>query len=156
MEPKYSEDYYVRILLQKTKIKEMMNTPVISLFVNSPFSKVVELFNEKKIRHLPIVNKSQKVIGLMTQRHLYKIHSPRKLIGGEWFYDKEALNNIDLQTVMIKKPFTLHPENSIADALDPMVRHKYGCIPIVDNKNILCGIITQYDILKTALNIIES
>jgi CBS domain-containing protein len=152
----HSEDYYVKILLSKTKIKEIMTKPPISLKINARFSRVVALFNRYKIRHLPIVNNDGKIVGLMTQRHLYKIQSPRKLVDGSWYYDKQALDNIELHTVMITNPLTLHPEDSISDALVPMVRNKYGCIPIVDKNDILCGIITQHDILKAALQISES
>ena len=68
----------------------------------------------------------------------------------------KALNNIQLHAVMIKDPFTLQPEQPVIEAIIPMVHHKYGCIPVVDKKKILCGIITQYDILKTALEIFKA
>lgn len=152
----HSEDYYIKILLTKTKIKEIMTASPISLKINARFSRVVTLFNKHKVRHLPIVNNDGKVVGLMTQRHLYKIQSPRKLMDGGWYYDKQALDNVELYAVMVKNPFTLHPEDPISDALAPMVRNKYGCIPVVDKKDILCGVVTQHDILKTALQIFES
>lgn len=47
---------------------------------------------------------------------------------------------------MIIEPLTLHPENTVGDALALMRENKIGGIPIVDNKHILLGILTNRDL----------
>ena len=152
---KYSEDYYVRILLNKVKLSEVMTSPVISVKENAPFHEVADKIQRNKIRHLPVVDKDDRIIGLMTERDLHKIQSPRKLEDGTWYYDPAMLDNFNLTHVMIKDPLTLHPDDSVAEAILKMVQKKYGCIPVVDQAGKLCGIVSYVDLLKLAAQIIE-
>lgn len=46
-------------------------------------------------------------------------------MNGTWHYGPAASDNIILRHVMVKDPFTLHPENTIADALRIMVNQKF-------------------------------
>ena len=155
MRLKYAEDFYIRTLLNKVKLKEAMTSPSISIDVEAPFREVAKICQERRIRHLPVVNSRKEVVGLMTQRDLYKIQPPHKNMDGNWVYDYDMLDGIILKDVMVSNPFTLSQESTVAQAIGPMVRNKYGCIPIVDGDNKLCGIITQYDMLKIAFDILE-
>ena len=155
MDIKCSESYYVRKLLLETKIKMIMTMKVVSIGEGEPFNHVEEKFKIHRIRHLPVVDKDNKVEGVISQRDLYKIQSPRKLEDGTWYYDSEMLDQFILNRVMNKEVLVLNPENSVADAVLKMVDTKYGCIPIVDKDNVLCGIITQVDVLKLAAQILR-
>ncbi len=147
------EDFFIRKLLKDIKIKEIMTRPVISIKVDALFSEVAEKITQKKLRHLPVVDKNNKLVGLITQRDLYKISPPRKLEDGSWYYDKDELNNFILEKVMIPQPFSMKPDDSVGEAVLNMVQLKYGCVPVVFKNNVLCGIITQLDILKLAAQI---
>lgn len=155
MRVKHVEDSYIRSLINNVKIEEVMTAPAISVNSEAPFRDVVKIFQEKRVRHLPIVNKAGEVIGIMSQRDLYKLQPPHKNEDGVWVYDMDMIDGFILKRVMTMNPFTLSVKNTLADAIAPMVRNKYGCIPIVDDKKKLCGIITQYDILKIAFDILQ-
>ena len=155
MRLKHAEDFYIRALLMKVKLAEVMTSPSISVHANAPFRDVVKLLHERRIRHLPVVNSNNEVVGVISQRDLYKIQPPHKNEDGVWVYDLDAIDDFILQNVMILNPFTLSSENTLAEAIGPMVRSKYGCIPVVDQDKKLCGIITQFDILKIAYQILE-
>ncbi len=47
---------------------------------------------------------------------------------------------------MIRDPITLHPENTVGDALDIMRKYSVSGIPVIDNKHKLVGIITNRDL----------
>ena len=143
-------DKSAKTLLKQTKLKDIMSKKVISIKVNALFSEIPKKLRTAGIRHLPVIDDSGKFVGLMTERELYKIHSPRKLMDGTWYYDEEMLNDIILKHVMIKDVFCLGPESSMGEALVYMANHKSGCIPIVDENHLLKGIITQYDFIKKA------
>jgi len=138
----------IKILLKEASVEDIMTKKVISIRVDAPFSKVPKILHEHNIRHLPVVDKKNKLVGLITQRDLFKIQSPRKLMDGQWYYDDEILNCIILKNVMMKKPFMMTPEISLKRALEKMVYSKHGCILIVNPNKVLCGIITQIDILE--------
>ena len=152
---KYSEGHHIKDLLNKVKLSEIMTENVISVQQDAPFHQVADKIQRHKIRHLPVVTKENKIIGLLTERDLYRIQSPRKLEDGTWYYDPEILDNFILKDVMIANPFTFRPDNTVAEAILKMVRNKYGCIPITDAAGKLCGIVTYVDLLKLAAQIIE-
>ena len=155
MRTKRSEDYYIKILLEQTKVKDIMTTSVIKLREDVPFSQVEEKLRAHGIRHLPIVDDKNFVVGIITQRDLYRIISPRRLDDGGWYYDKEMLNEIILARVMTLCPKVVRPEDSVGQALLLMVKGKIGCLPVVDGQQKLCGIITQVDLLKAAAEILQ-
>ena len=146
----------IRMLLKQMKLKEIMTVKVVSIPINAPFSEVPKKFNMFNIRHLPVVDARNKLVGLMTQRDLYKIHSPRKLEDGSWYYDEDELNDYILEDVMIRNPLAMNTEDCVGDALLEMVRNKYGCILIINSNQELCGIVTRVDILKMAARIYSS
>ena len=56
MRLKYAEDFYIRALLKKVKLKDVMTSPVIAVNVDAPFREVVKLLEDRRIRHVPIVD----------------------------------------------------------------------------------------------------
>lgn len=145
----------VNNLVDEVKLKDVMREKVISIHVDEPFSNVPKKFKEYGIRHLPVIDHDHKLVGLLTQRMMYKIRSPRKLMEGEWYYDEEMLNDVILKHVMIQDVYTLTPDNSLRKALMKLVYSKYGSIPIIDNDGKLVSIVTRGDILKFFANLCE-
>jgi CBS-domain-containing membrane protein len=102
---------------------------------------------------LPIVDEKNVLVGLITQTDLLRIAPPRKTMEGEWIYDAEALDAIILKNVMQTHPFAMRETDMLGAAVIRMVNHRYGCIPVVDQKHVLKGILTQFDILTIAAEI---
>jgi len=138
----------IKQFLWDVKVQEVMVSPVITVKETDDFAMVQEKIALYDVRHLPVVNESGTLVGLITQRDLYRIHSPRRLEDGSWYYDDEEIHQFLLMKVMTPKPFTLKPDNFLYEAIEATVLHKFGCIPIVDESNKPCGIITRDTILK--------
>ncbi len=139
-------------MLKTTLIAQVMSSPVISVHEADEFHVVEEKFSLHDIRHLPVVDNHGILAGLITQRDLYKIHSPRRLEDGTWYYDKEMLDGFILKNTMRKDLFTLRRTNTLEEAIRPIVQFKFGCIPVVDEKGRPTGIITRDNVLKFFLN----
>ena len=155
MSEKHPEDPHIRAFFMKVRLSEIMIREVISLFDDDPFSLVEEKMRENCIRHLPVVDFQKKLVGIITQRDLYRTHTPRKDEDGNWFYDKESLNEHVLKDAMTKSPVSLSPDDFLGTAVMLMVDNKYGCIPLVDDDGKLVGIVTQHDILKIPAGILR-
>ena len=63
-------------------VKEVMASPAITINVEEPFRRVEEKFRTLGIRHLPVVDATSRVVGMITQRDLYKTVSPRRTEDG--------------------------------------------------------------------------
>ena len=143
----------IREALSSIKLKDVMTSPVITVSQEDDFHVVQEKLETHDIRHLPVVDDYNKLVGIITQRQLYKICSPRRLETGEWYYDKDMLDSFILKRVMSKVMRVLKPQHTLAEAIKDMVKLKVGCIPIVDDANRPVGIVTRDGILAYLLNL---
>lgn len=157
----YSEDYYLRALFHKIKVKDIMSAPLITVEVNDELSTVEGKFVEHGLYYLPVVESNGTLAGLISHKYLYKTQSPRKILGheeleydpsrivdGDSYYNKEALDSFILRNIMYKNPFTLQPEDDLAAVITNMASRNITCIPIVDSKKKAVGIIVYKDIIN--------
>ena len=77
------EEYYIRILFDQTSADQIMQKSIVTLFEDDDLSVAQELFIERAISHIPVIDRDNIIQGLLSQKYLYKTLSPRKIIGGE-------------------------------------------------------------------------
>lgn len=152
---KRAEDYYIKALLTQIKIQEVMTTPVISVDIETHFKEIPRKFEQYNIRHLPVVGGDHKLVGLISQKELFRICPPHKTDNGDFVYDDGILSGIILKHVMVREPFFMQEDQPLGDAAVKFVEKKYGCIPIVNSNMQLTGILTQEDILRIAVQIYQ-
>ena len=128
-------------------LKDLMVTKVFTAHVEDPLSAVEAKFRLHGVRHLPVVDDKNRVVGIFTLRDLTRCLSPRKTEEG-YCFDAEQLDRFILKHVMTKDPLVLNPDDKLIQAVDIMARDKFGCIPVADQGRVLRGIVTQIDVLK--------
>ena len=133
--------------MKNTPLKEIMVSRVFTAHVGDPLSAVEAKFRLHGVRHLPVVDDGNHVVGIFTLRDLSRCLSPRKTEEG-YRFDPEQLDRFILKHVMTPNPLVLSPEDTLMHAVDIMARDKFGCIPIANEGLVLQGIVTQIDVLK--------
>lgn len=144
------------------KIKEVMNTNVIKAKGTDTIEDVTRALLDNKIGGLPIVDEEDKVIGVLSETDLiYKdkeIKTPAflPLLGG--FILFESIRKFEKQLmkmsaykvsqVMTTPAITISEEKDIKEAVEIMIEKKINRIPVVNNEQILVGIVTRSDILR--------
>lgn len=136
-------------------LKEIMTKDPVTLNIDESFCRVAQIFQEKDIRHLPIVNAQGLILGIISQRDLNRIASPKKGPNGEYLYDPEELTKYVLKQHVIQKVSSLSPEDTLEKAVAIMAEKKLGCMPIVDPSGKVIGIVTVTDLLKLFLKTIR-
>ena len=125
-----------------------MTPKPITITVQESMQGAMELMAMKRIRHLPVVDGTGKLIGLVSDRDL------RRAAPSPLFADHEkAAGQLDATTVeriMIRSPATITPQQRLQDAMKLMVEKKYGALPVIDGVK-LVGIITPIDVMKSWL-----
>ena len=120
----------------KDKIYKVMTTEIFVVNENDLIELIAKIMEWKNIHHLPVVNKHNKVVGIITRTNLDAIDL------------NDAANNlITAKDMMIKSLQTANSEMLIKDAREHMNKHKIGCLPILDNDE-LVGILTRSDLKK--------
>lgn len=132
-------------------LKDIMTQDPVTLNIDAPFCRVAEIFQAKDIRHLPIVNSLGVILGIISQRDLNRITSPKKSPEGDYLYDPAELTKYILKQHIIQKVFSLSPEDTLEKAVAIMAEKKLGCIPVVALGGKVIGIVTVPDLLKLFL-----
>ncbi|PCH96301.1 MAG: CBS domain-containing protein [Gammaproteobacteria bacterium] len=129
------------------KIKNIMNTKLITLSMDSTLNEAKELFEANKIHHLLITDDEGLLAGVMTDRDLYKHLSPTAGTSQETHRDT-ALMQKKLHQIMSRNLITAKTHQSLNQAVVLFYDHHISCLPVVDEHNKPLGIITWRDILK--------
>lgn len=120
----------------------------MALSKDDSIANAIRLMNENKIRHLPIIDENQHLIGLVTDRDI-RDATPSILFETEKF--KELLHN-PLEMIMKTDIITGHPLDFVEEVSAIIYEHRIGCLPILkDNK--LVGIVTETDLLRTLVEL---
>ncbi|MBP9854860.1 MAG: CBS domain-containing protein [Candidatus Omnitrophica bacterium] len=143
------------------KIEHVMSKPVFTVSEDSDLSMVEREFIKRRIRHMPVVDGQKRLVGIISQRDLYRTVAPRKNIqgdvevsiellveDGQCFYDPKTLEGYILSRVMRKNPETLTSDNSVKEAVHLMVTKKMGGVPVINERREVTGIITRHDIMS--------
>ncbi|MBI1857588.1 MAG: CBS domain-containing protein [Candidatus Melainabacteria bacterium] len=117
-------------------IKDVMKTKPYFLHKDDTIASAYELMSSKKIRHIPIINENQELIGLVTQRDIAGALAKRE-------------ESMKIAKIMKKEIITVCPDTPLKGVIEVMILNKYGCLPVVDSNNKLIGIVTETDMLQT-------
>lgn len=128
-------------------VEEIMNTHVHSLLPENTVRDAVRLMREGKIRHLPIVNANNEVVGIVTE-HDIKNALPSCL--------REEPNSIiydaPIADIMVENPIIGHPLDFVEEVALTFYDSKISCLPIVSGGE-LVGIVTTTDLLYTYIEL---
>lgn len=129
------------------KVKDLMRTHVVTLHFTDTLSVAEDIMSMGRIRHLPVLDGINRVVGVVTQRDLYKA-SISSVLGFNPAKEHEWLGKVKVQDVMNKTVTMIGPEAGIVEAVDKMVAEKIGCLPVVDEQGKLMGLLTETDCLR--------
>lgn len=104
-----------------------------------------------QIRHLPIVDKRNRLVGLVTRETLLQAMPSSVTTLSIWEMNY-ALNKVKVRDVMVRDVLTVEEDVSIEKAARIMAENKIGCLPVMRNGS-LVGIITDTDMLSTLMEL---
>lgn len=115
----------------KTIKSEMVDFP----FVVEPEMTVAEaqtFMSQQDLRHLPVVDSKNKLLGVISERDVLKSKSP----------------NESVTSVMIKDVFVVAESEDLAKVIQKMADEKFGSVLVVNSANELTGIFTTINALN--------
>jgi len=116
-------------------VKRWMTTKVMTVQKEASIQEALSIMKQASIRHLPVVNHDQKLIGWVTDADLRGV-----LIAS-------MLEELTLADVMIRKPIVASPDLSMDEAAQIMLEKRIGGLPVVEEGK-LVGVITVVDVLS--------
>jgi acetoin utilization protein AcuB len=121
-------------------LEEIMKTDVHTLTPGQTVQDVLDLFEDNRIRHAPVVEDG-KVVGVVTERDLKDALPSR-------FSVSPKINAYEMKVseIMTKNPVTGHPMDFVEETALTFYDQKIGCLPVVSHDK-LVGFLTETDLL---------
>jgi CBS domain-containing protein len=129
------------------KVKDLMRTKVVTLQTADVLGVADDIMSMGRIRHLPVVDPDNRVIGIVTQRDLYKA-SVSSVLGFDRAKEHEWLGQVRVRDIMTTNVITIDSEAGVVEAVDKMMTGKIGSLPVVDENGKLVGLLTETDCLR--------
>jgi CBS domain-containing protein len=129
------------------KVKDLMRTHVVTLHSMDMLGVAEDIMNMGRIRHLPVVDADNRVVGIVTQRDLYRA-AISSVLGFDREKEHEWLGKVKVQDVMTRTVTMIGSEAGVVEAVDKMVTEKIGSLPVVNEQGKLVGLLTETDCLR--------
>lgn len=128
-------------------VERIMTSPCIMIAQHSTIEEALEIMSKKDVRHLPVVDQDDHVVGIITDRDI-KMVLP-SILGDE---DPQRMLSQSVSKIMHKNVITCHPLDFVEDIALDFYDASIGSIPVVRNQKCI-GIVTQKDMLNTFLEL---
>ncbi len=128
-------------------ITEYMTSDPITVSPETLLPEARRMLNEHRIRHLPVVDRQKKLIGIVSDRDLRSAYPSSVSSNREKMLSYEQVERATVADMMTTSCSTLSIEASLDDALLLFDEEKIGVIPVVSEDNVVVGIFSLLDLI---------
>ena len=130
-------------------ISSIMTSSVLTVDVEESLFEAKKLFDEKKIRHLPVLQ-GGKLVGILSLTDIMRLS-----FGDTYGEDQAGIDNVmydmlSIDEVMKANPVSIEESNSIKEAAEIFANNEFHALPVLSNGK-LTGIVTTTDIIRALL-----
>ncbi|HTO12222.1 MAG TPA: CBS domain-containing protein [Candidatus Binatia bacterium] len=127
-------------------VRDRMSRRVTTVRPDSPLGAAARLMRDRAIRHLPVVDGSGQLVGIVTARDLRQaLFAPA--VQAEGADLRALLDGLTVADVMTRGVVSVRAVASIRDAARLMYERRLGALPVVERGR-LVGILTESDVLR--------
>ena len=134
------------------KVSDRMTRKIVTLRQDEPLREAVELALVRRIRHVPVVDETGALVGILTDSDV-KRALPTVLAGPGAAEYEEIIDETPISRLMTKDPVTVAPDADVTEAVEKMLAKKIRGVPVVEDGRLI-GIFTQTDALKGYLELL--
>jgi CBS domain-containing protein len=115
-----------------------MTTAVIALKDTASVARAEAEMGVAGFRHLPVVDSGNNLVGVLSNRDLLRARR------------RPGAGSLPIGKVMTAGVLSVRPATPAHEAVEMMIEHKIGSLPVVGDDGKLVGIITETDFLVVA------
>lgn len=135
-------------------VHQSMTARVITIGKEASLLQAKELMRDNHIRHLPVIDAQEKLIGVITDRDIRGAMPLENVRLPDFCKKMEVAAQLKVGDIMTPDPITIGPQDTIEDALLMFEQKKVGAFPVIDAEGHLRGIISVRDILRAFTNVL--
>lgn len=129
------------------RVSQVMVTDLFTVNKDDLVDIAAYVMDWKHIRHVPVEDDDHRLVGLVTHRSLLR------LLGGGVPSGTGAAPSVG--EIMQRELVTVKPEDTTIEAIRLMRKHRVSCLPVVDDDGRLVGILTEFDFMGIAGQLLD-
>ena len=136
-----------------TLVRDLMTSMVETLQVGDSLDLAAHLMKVGHLRHLPVVDGAEHLIGLVTDRAILSAWLSHGHPDQE--NPQAVAAEVPVEMLMERNVLTVSPDTAAALAAALIESSRFGCLPVVDQGK-LVGIVTEADFVRFARRQLEA
>ena len=135
-----------------TPLSEIMTKDLITVGPDDTLEIVDYIFNHNSFRHLPVVDKEGKILGIISKSDYNLLCNGMTLFRKETEHQNNLrfLRTLLAKEVMSKNLATLRPDVKVSVAAGMFKENLFHAIPITTADKVLVGLISTIDLINYA------
>jgi len=133
-------------------VGDVMTRKIVTVAEQDALENIEEGMNRLRFRHLPVVDRRGKLIGLLSHRDL--LHASSSCLSDKEAEQNAVIKQLPVGRIMQHEVLTVQPEDPLVEAGKLMWASKIGCLPVVDAEGTLLGILTEADFIRLAVQLL--
>ncbi|WNM62168.1 CBS domain-containing protein [Candidatus Nitrospira neomarina] len=125
--------------------RDIMSSPVVTLPVTSSLALAWDVVHSRRFRHIPILGAEDMVVGMLSDRDLFR-GTMESVLSGATESNTKAGGSI--QHLVSRPVLVASPEAELCALARVLLEEHIGALPIVSEAVGLVGMITRSDILR--------
>ncbi len=135
-------------------VRDCMSAPAVTVTPDTPFQTAAKMLREHQFRRLPVVDKNGRLAGIVAERDLlHATPSPAESLSS--WERNHLLAQLTVQQVMTRAIIITTPDTLVEHAASLMIANRIGGLPVVDEDNQVVGVITETDIFKAFVEMMD-
>ena len=118
-----------------------MTRAVVTIRRDTTATTAWALMKVRRFRHLPVVDDSGRIVGIVSDRDLAHVPFTEPRAG------QAVPTGVPVERIMTAVVISVRPDDDIAEAARLMWEHKIGALPVVEDGR-LVGILSEMDLLR--------
>ena len=135
-------------------VSRSMTRRVITIDQEARISEAQEKMSSHLIRHLPVVDTNNRLVGIVTDRDIRSALPYPGLQSQDAAVEWSKIAELRIKDIMSDNPKTISPSDTIQDALLLIQNLRVGALPVVDDDGKLTGILSVRDLLRAFINVL--
>jgi acetoin utilization protein AcuB len=128
-------------------LSRIMTKRVVTVKMDDTLQRIRAVFLAQKFHHLIVVDDGR-VVGVISDRDLLKNISP--FIGQPMMERSQDVNTLSKRAhqIMSRAPVVAREDTPVIEAATLVLRERVSCLPVVDDRMRIRGIVTWRDLLR--------
>lgn len=127
-------------------VRDVMTRDPLTVRPETPVDTIVALLEARGFRHLPVVDATGRLVGVVTDRDVVG----RATASASWLVDaeqKEMLHAMRAGEIATEDPTWVAADATVQEAATLLLREHVSCLPVLDG-GALVGILTSSDLVR--------